>query len=456
MSAQAPTPRAAAPDVPENVGKLLIRREIGRGTASIVYLAHDPAASREVAVKVYNLDSGENQEQAQLLRNMFLSEARLVGMLQHPYILPIYDAGEEAGRCYIVTEHVPDARTLAECCKPGSLLPIEAVVEVMFKCAKALHYAHASGVIHRDIKPSNILLTQERDVRLIDFGLALVAGSQAPRIEGIAGSPSYMSAEQVQQQPLSNRSDLYSLGAVMYELLTGARPFKASHLERLMHQIIYATPPPIHTLNPEVPEEIENVVAIALQKDPDKRYRSGLDFAAELTRAYPRLRGASGRIDGKVQLDSLRKLPFFQGFSEVEIREVLRAGSWRSCAADEELVAESSLQGADPQRRQRAERFCVVVEGRCALLRGGERLGSLDRGDCFGEAAYLPSLLRRTTVRALGPVTLLEVSPRALEQAPQALKDKFNRVFLRTALARVRGSALPPDAAGPDRLSTRR
>ena len=129
-----------------------------------------------------------------------------------------------------MTEHVHGARTLAAYCRPDNLLRIDDVVEIMFKCAKALHYAHSRGVIHRDIKPSNIMLTQDSDVRIIDFGIALVADSEISRIEGIAGSPSYMSPEQVQSLELTNRSDLYSLGAVMYELLTGSRPFRAGNL----------------------------------------------------------------------------------------------------------------------------------------------------------------------------------------------------------------------------------
>ena len=134
------------------------------------------------------------------------------------------------------------------------------------------------------------MLTLDSDVRIIDFGIALVADSEISRIEGIAGSPSYMSPEQVQSIELTNRSDLYSLGAVMYELLTGTRPFRAGNLQKLLHQIVFATPPPIHTLRPEIPEELENVTAMALQKDPEKRYKTGLDFAAELTRVHQKLR----------------------------------------------------------------------------------------------------------------------------------------------------------------------
>ena len=233
--------------VPDRIGKYVIINEVGRGSTGTVYLSHDSYYGRDVAIKVYNMDSDATDERAKIARKMFLSEAHMVGMLQHPHILPIYDAGEENGRCYIVTEHVHGARTLSSYCRPDNLLRIDDVVEIMFKCAKALHYAHTRGVIHRDIKPSNIMLTQDSDVRIIDFGIALVADSEISRIEGIAGSPSYMSPEQVQSLELTHHSDLYSLGAVMYELLTGVRPFRAGNLVKLLLQIVYATPPPILT-----------------------------------------------------------------------------------------------------------------------------------------------------------------------------------------------------------------
>src|SRR6202011_3057145 len=219
MSTSAPKSLPAAKPLgrmPDKIGKYVVVREVGRGSTGVVYLSHDAYYGRDVAIKVYNMDSGADEERARVARKMFLSEAHLVGMLQHPHILPIYDAGEENGNCYIVTEHVHGARTLAAYCRAHNLLRIDDVVEIVFKCAQAVHYARSRVVIHRDIKPSNIMLTQDTDVRIIDFGIALVADSDISSIDGIAGSPSYMSPEQVQSLELTNRSDLYSLGAVMY------------------------------------------------------------------------------------------------------------------------------------------------------------------------------------------------------------------------------------------------
>jgi serine/threonine protein kinase len=271
------------------------------------------------------------------------------------------------------------------------------------------------------------MLTQDSDVRIIDFGIALVADSEISRIEGIAGSPSYMSPEQVQSHDLTHRSDLYSLGAVMYELLTGSRPFRAGNLQKLLHQIVYATPPPIHTLRREVPEELENVVAMALQKDPGRRQKSGLDFAAELTRVHQKLRERNARIDLNEQFAVLRKLKFFHEFSHQEIWEVLRASSWQDYVAGEEIVREGDLD----------DRFYVIVSGICAVERGARSFGALESGDCFGETSYVPGAKRTSTIRAASPVTVLRVSSTLLEQVSAACQLRFNRVFLRTLIDRL-------------------
>ena len=216
--------------VPERIGKYVIVNEVGKGTTGSIYLSHDPYFKRDVAIKVYNVVADDDPERAKIARKMFFNEARMVGMLQHPNILPIFDAGEENGHYYVVMEHVQGARTLAAYCRPDNLLRVDDVVKIIYQCARALQYAHKRGVIHRDIKPSNIMLTRDNDVRIIDFGIAILRDADVSKIEGIAGSPSYMSPEQVESAEITTASDVYSLGAVMYELLTGFRPFRASTL----------------------------------------------------------------------------------------------------------------------------------------------------------------------------------------------------------------------------------
>jgi serine/threonine protein kinase len=432
--AQAAPQTASGRPIPEKIGKYVIVNEVGRGSTGTVYLSHDPYYGRDVAIKVYNLEGGGDAEKARLARKMFLSEAHMVGMLQHPHILPIYDAGEEGDFCYIVTEHVHGARTLSAYCRPDNLLRIDDVVEIVYKCARALNYAHTRGVIHRDVKPSNIMLTQDSDVRIIDFGIAIVADSDISRIEGIAGSPSYMSPEQVQSLELTNASDLYSLGAVMYELLTGARPFKASNLAKLLHQIVYATPAPIHTLRADIPEELETVVATAMMKQPEKRYASGLDFAADLTRVHQKLRADYSRIDQQEQFATLRRLKFFHEFSHAEIWELLRASDWRNFAPGEEIVKEGEMD----------ERFYILVSGVCSVMRNGTAVGRIETGDCFGETGYVKGARRTATICAAGPVSTLRVSSTLLEQVSAACQLRFNKVFLKSLISRLQSGETRP------------
>ena len=432
MHATVPLIIAERRSVPEKIGKYVIINEIGKGSTGSVYLSHDPYFHRDVAIKVYNVAADDDPKQIEIARKMFFNEAHMVGMLQHPNILPIYDAGEEDGKYYVVTEHIQGARTLEAYCRPDNLLRVDDVVKIIYKTAKALHYAHKQGVIHRDIKPSNIMLTTTNDVRIIDFGIALLQDADISRIEGIAGSPSYMSPEQVKSDEITDASDLYSLGAVMYELVSGFRPFRGKTLSRLLNQIIYATAAPIHTLRADVPEELEEVVSIALQKDPAKRYRNGHDFAAALTRVYQDLQTQYDQIDNQEHFDLLRRLRFFHDFSQDEIRELLRASDWAEHGDGETIVREGEMD----------DRFYVVVSGK-VLIESNERLlGSFDAGDCFGEASYLADAKRTTTIMASGPVTVLSVSATLLEQASVACQLRFNKVFLRALILRLQGNSV--------------
>jgi serine/threonine protein kinase len=421
------TPSAA----PDRIGKYVIINEVGQGSTGRVFLSHDPYYGRDVAIKLYNTESEDDEHRSRVTRKMFFNEAQMVGRLQHPNILPIYDAGEENGSYYVVTEHIHGARTLAAYCKPDTLLRMDDVLQMMFKCAKALHYAHGRGVIHRDVKPSNIMLTLDNDIRIIDFGIALVNDSTVSRIEGIAGSPSYMSPEQVQSADITSRSDLYSLGAVMYELLTGFRPFRGNNLSKLLHQIVYATAPPMHTLRSDIPEDIEQVVATALQKEPNDRFDSGLAFAAALTKSFQRLRHQYDQIDKQQQFDLLRRLRFFHDFSHGEIWEILRASDWRDYQADDEIIREGEMD----------DRFYIIVSGTVNVASGRRKVGVLSEGDCFGETSYVRGARRTATISAVGPVTLLRVSSTLLEQSSSECQLRFNKVFLRALIERLQGVA---------------
>ncbi len=416
--------------VPERIGKYYVVHEVGRGSTGTVYLSHDPFYGRDVAIKLYHATTGDDAE-SRNARRMFLGEAKMVGKLQHPNIVPIYDAGEEDGRRYVVTEHVHGARTLSAYCRPGSLLPIDQVVNIVYKCAKALHYAHSRGVVHRDVKPSNILLTQDGDVRIVDFGIALVADSDVSRLEGVAGSPAYMSPEQVQGLELDARSDLYSLGAVMYEMLCGQRPFRAGALGKLLRQVVQTPPEPLREVRADIPEELEALVMRVLQKDPGNRYRTGAELAADLTRVHQKLRTTQTEIDDEERFAVLRKLRFFHDFSHAEIREVMRAGVWMDCPPGEQVLRPGDVD----------DRFYIVVSGAVKVSRGGEPAGRIDTGGCFGEAAFGEGSRRDSVIEADGHVTLIKVTATLLEQASLSCQLRFNKVFLKELIGRLqRGS----------------
>jgi serine/threonine protein kinase len=416
--------------VPERIGKYVIVNEVGKGTTGTIYLSHDPFFRRDVAIKVYNIVTDDDPERAKIARKMFFNEARMVGKLQHPNILPIYDAGEENGYYYVVMEHVQGARTLAAYCRPDNLLRVDDAVKIIYQCARALQYAHRRGVIHRDIKPSNIMLTRDNEVRIIDFGIAILRDADVSKIEGIAGSPSYMSPEQVESAEITPASDVYSLGAVMYELLTGFRPFRASTLSRLLNQIVYATPPPLHTLRDGIPDELEQVVMTALAKDPAARFGSDAEFPARLTRVYQQLRDQYAKADNQEHFDQLRHLRFFHDFSGPEIWELLRASEWREYGARDEIVREGEMD----------DRFYVIVDGNVTVETNGRAIGVLADGDCFGESSYVAGVKRNSTIRADGPVTILSVSATLLEQVSTDCQLRFNKVFLRALIRRLQGS----------------
>ena len=443
---QAKAPAAAekrgARDVPERIGKYVIINEVGQGSTGRVFLSHDPYYGRDVAIKLYNIENEEDEQKARVTRKMFFNEAQMMGRLQHPNILPIYDAGEENGSYYVVTEHVHGARTLDAYCRPDNLLRIDDVVEIIFKCAKGLHYAHGRGVIHRDIKPSNIMLTLDNDVRIIDFGIALIKDSDVSRIEGIAGSPSYMSPEQVQSAEITPRSDIYSLGAVMYELLTGYRPFRANSLSKLLHQIVYATPPPIHTLRDGIPEELENVVMTALLKEPDKRFASALEFAGALTQLLseaaqpvrpPRPAGAVRPVAQAALLPRLLARRDLGGAARERVVRVPARATRSSAKASSTIASTSSSTARSACSRAAARSACSATA-----------TASARRATCAARAA-------RRRSRPTAPLTLVRVSSTLLEQSSSACQLRFNKVFLRSLDRAPAGHRADRDLSGPAR-----
>ncbi|MBN1612881.1 MAG: HDOD domain-containing protein [Deltaproteobacteria bacterium] len=262
------------------IGRYEIVREIGRGARDVVYLAMDPILNREIAVKTLRYQDADERELAES-KARFFSEAKAVGKLSHPNIVNVYDVGEHRGAAYIAMEFL-DGTDLVPYCEKDKRLPLQDVARIVATAAHALDYAHRNGIVHRDVKPGNIRILKNGTIKVIDFGIARIVEPSKTQSGSIAGSPNYMSPEQIDGQSLDGRSDLFSLGAILYELLTGQKPFQGENFTKLFEQITTAQPIPVRDVVPDIPESCAAIIDKALAKDREQRYQSGQQFADDL------------------------------------------------------------------------------------------------------------------------------------------------------------------------------
>jgi len=413
--------------MPRKLGRYEIERELGRGSMGTVYLGHDPFAEREVAIKVCESRPGDESAGGKLSRRMFFNEAHTVGLLKHPNIVEMQDAAFDDDGYFIVMEFVPGDRTLADYCRIDNLLPVDKAVEIGFKCAAALDYAHRQGVVHQDIKPSNILLTADLEPKIGDFGVARIANLETTEVMGVAGTPQYMSPEQASEKQVTNVSDLYSLGVVLYELLTGRPAYSATTLSAMLFKIINETPPPASTFRSGVPPLVDKVLARMLAKDPAARYQMGLDVAGDLSIAVDRLAAPSEEVGDAERFRLTRALRFFREFTDAEVWEFVRASQWRRVAPRSKIVADGDMDDA----------VYILAAGRAAAVKRGKVLTRLVPGDCIGEIGYLTRAERTADVITEGEAMVIRVNARMLDRASPGLQLRFNKVFLRTMIDRV-------------------
>lgn len=415
--------------IPAKIGKYDVIEKLSQGGMGVVYRGFDPYNSRPVAIKVAAESSFQDDESRKKYQKMFFNESRIAGMLEHPNILAVYDAGIEESRYYIVMEYVHGSKTLKHHCSVESLLSIEKVVEIIFKCCKALDYAHRLGVIHRDIKPSNILLTEDLDVRIGDFGIAQISrtGDTQTQLMGLVGSPRYMSPEQVREEKLTNQTDLFSLGAVMYELLTGKAPFHAENFSSVVRKVLFQDPPPLRFYRSDIPRTLEVIVMKALSKKTSERYKTGTQFSTDLRLTYININFSEIEIEHKEKFNVLRKLSFFKEFHDSEIWEVLHAIIWREFPPGREIITEGNID----------ETFYIIAYGEAAVKRGEKNVAILKSGDCFGEISYLTRTKRTANIVSVGDVVILEVNNTIIEQVSPNCQLRFHKVFLKRLIERL-------------------
>lgn len=409
-----------------NFGKYELKGMLGKGASGTVYRAVDTFSGNEVAVKVIDPAIFQDPEFGTALRKQFLKEASLAGKLTHPHIASILDAVVTDAAGYIVMEYVPGVNLSAHT-RADNLLSAEDAIQIGFKCCGALDYAFRQGVIHRDIKPANIMIVNGSDVKITDFGAAFLQNRDATQPVNI-GSPAYMSPEQVSSRPLTHATDMYCLGVVLYELLTGRRPFAAGNMTDLFQKILHDDPPAPSQLNPALAGGVDRIVLKMLNKAPEERYSSWADLALELAE-IGRLSVHRRSVPDSEKYAALTRVRMLSALSEAEIWELVHAGRWTRLHANTEILRE----GASGQS------MFFLAQGDVKVTQTGRLLNVIGAGEFFGEMSYISAgdLPRQATVESMTEVILAEFEGTALDNMSTSCHSHFLRTLVRNLADRL-------------------
>ena len=430
------TPFLRDPELPALIGKYRVLEHLGEGATSDVFLAHDDFHDRPVAIKRVRAPLAGDGADATVHRRFFAAEAALVGRLQHPNVVQIYDAVADAEAPYLVMEYVAGV-TLRRFCRPDALLSLEQIVEIGFKCAMALGYMARQGLIHRDVKPANLLAVVEHDhvvdVKVTDFGSVLNLGSDHTQIFRV-GSLAYMSPEQLDGAEIDARADIYSLAAVLYHLIAGRPPFEAPTQAAMMGQIFTAEPAALAALRQGVPASLDALVRAALAKNPGERPTDWDAFAQALSALVARREIPRGKLQGVLdseRFNLLRGLEFFAGFGDVELWEVVHRAKWQRLKPGHALY----------RKGEQGQTFHVIAQGEIEVWRDGACVARLGRGTSVGEMAYLaPSEDLRThsaDVVVTQSCVTVSFTPHSYCQLALGTRHLFDQAFIGVLVRRL-------------------
>ncbi len=402
----------------KKLGRYKIISKLGEGGMGVVYKAFDPVLDRNVALKVGKI-AGKDEAAAAKNRKKSLKEARLAAQFIHPNIILTYDAGFEGDLFFIALEYI-EGEDLKKYTHKKRLFQHKKVLEIIFNTCHALEYIHKKNFAHLDIKPSNIMLTEKGEVKLMDFGIARLLQKTAKK-KGVSGTPNYMSPEQAEsKETIDSRSDIFSLGVVLYELLSGERPFDGDNSFQIMYSIINKNPESLKKLVPDINTDIANVVARAMAKKVEKRFQSAREFADAL---LPIIKGSdSGVLDkqDKTKINFLKKLIFFKHFQYSQLMEVINLSTWSFHAKDSFIVEESDNDN----------NIYMIINGQASIEVAGKTKTYI-RGECFGESSSLYSMPRHVKVKADVDSVIMAINANILNQSDAELQVKFLREFFR-------------------------
>ena len=413
-------------DLSLQVGRYEVVKLLGKGATGTVYLAKDSFSGKEVALKTIEPEVFRDPEFGAVYRQQFLNESSLAGKLRHPHIIGILDATVQENSGFIAMELVR-GHDLTPYTKPGKLLPVADVLQMAFKICGALEYAFKEGIVHRDIKPANLMLSQRTDIKIADFGAAYLRKSQVVQTVAM-GSPFYMSPEQIQGRDLTFHSDMYSLGVVLYELLTGQRPFVAPNIDGLRQKILQQEPVPPTKARPDLPKELDRVVLRALAKKPEQRYPTWADFANILTQMVEKILPPTAIPDTE-KYWALKKVQMLSGLSDYELWELAQAGVWMRVPGKQTIFRENEL----------GKKLYFLGKGQAKVSRKGRVLNMINEGECFGEMAYIydGNRPRHGTVESVTDVLLAEYSPEAISAMTLGSQLYLTRALVRNLADRL-------------------
>ncbi len=408
------------------IGKYGIVKLLGKGATGTVYLAIDSFSGNQVALKVIDPEVFRDPEFGTVYRSQFLTEASFAGKLKHPHIVAILDAVVQEESGHIAMELVSGG-DLSKHTGRKTLLRVADVLQIGFKCCGALNYAFHEGIVHRDIKPANIMIVQGTDVKISDFGAALLKKTQATQT-AVMGSPFYMSPEQIEQGPLTHHSDMYCLGVVLYELLTGHRPFTAESLPELAQKIVNEPPEPPSSLRADLPKPVDAVVLRALGKKPEHRYETWAEFELALSNVckFFTVRDA---IPDSEKFVALKGVDLLAELSDAELWELAKAGMWSRVARGVRIILENET----------GESFYFLAEGQVKVTRAGRLINVVGKRECFGEMAYIRggSMPRAATVETMTDALLAEFAPGALSRISLGAQLQLTRALVRNLVDRL-------------------
>jgi len=414
-------------NIPDAIGKYLIKGELGKGSMGMVYEGFDPFVQRRVAIKIALSDPNAGKDST--FQRSFFTEAHAAGKLQHPHIVSVYDAGVEGYQNYIVMEYV-HGHTLRDFLPEKKRLPVSDVIDIIFKCAKALDYAHREGVVHRDIKPANIMLSDDNVVKIMDFGIAQLESMEsgtATQSQGNVGSPYYMSPEQLSGDNIGPQSDIYALGVVLYQMLTGRPPFVAENYHSLMYQIMNVAPPDVRDCCKNLPESLALIIKRAMAKNMDERFKTGQEFANALSSLFDELRYAGKQIEDVEKLEMLSQLAFFQGFEKHIINAIMQVATWINFEVGDTIINEGDID----------DTFYIMVTGTAEVTKSRRTIGWLYKGDCFGEIGFLTHQKRTATIIAKSSLTLMKLNATVMEEVSESGQLRFYKSFTEALIKRL-------------------